>query len=324
MSRIIGELGGTKKGPLIILIGGLHGNELKGIKAIERVFNKIKEDNLEISGKIIGLEGNKKAIEKKERYLDYDLNRCWTDEHIQHLTESHHIFAEDEEVLELNSIFDKLSSYESTKKVCVDLHTTSSDNGNFIVVPEITSDDPVINALKLPLILDLEKHIKGTLLKYLTQKGYLAFAFEGGLIGSEVAVELHTAGIWEILLSSGAVSPDHVNGIMQIGTLLQTFAAELPHKLRVRHHYWITEEDNFRMKPGYLNFQKVKAGEVIAHDRNGPIKIPMDGMIFMPLYQRSGNDGFFVVEELDPLRRINLSADPSRFDKISKQTSWKR
>ena len=307
MSRIIGELGGKEKGPLIILIGGLHGNELTGIKAIERVFKKIEDDKLEIRGKIIGLKGNKKAIEKIERYIDYDLNRCWTEEHIQHLSNSHYVFAEDEEVLELNNFFDGLSSYEATQRVCVDLHTTSSDNGNFIVVPELTSNDPVINALKLPLILDLEKHIKGTLLKYLTRKGYLAFAFEGGLIGSEVAIELHTAGIWEILLASGAVSPKQINGIMQIGTLLQTFAAELPHKLRVRHHYWITEEDNFRMKPGYLNFQKVKAGEVIAEDRNGPIQIPMEGLIFMPLYQRSGNDGFFVVEEIDPLKRINLS-----------------
>lgn len=292
---------------MIILIGGLHGNELTGIKAIERIFKKIEDDKLEIRGKIIGLKGNKKAIEKKERYIDYDLNRCWTAEHIQHLSNSHYVFAEDEEVLELNNFFDGLSNYDATQRVCVDLHTTSSDNGNFIVVPEVTSNDPVINALKLPLILDLEKHIKGTLLKYLTRKGYLAFAFEGGLIGSEVAIELHTAGIWEILLASGAVSPKQINGIMQIGTLLQTFAAELPHKLRVRHHYWITEEDNFRMKPGYLNFQKVKAGEVIAEDRNGSIQISMDGLIFMPLYQRSGNDGFFVVEEIDPLNRINLS-----------------
>lgn len=321
MSRIIGELGGKEKGPLIILIGGLHGNELTGIKAIERVFKKILEDKLVIRGKIIGLKGNKKAIDKKERYIDYDLNRCWTEEHIQHLSDSHYVFAEDEEVLELNGIFEELSSYESTKKICVDLHTTSSDNGNFIVVPELTSNDPVINSLKLPLILDLEKHIKGTLLKHLTKKDYLAFAFEGGLIGSEVAVELHTAGIWEVLLSSGAVSPDQVNGIMQIGTLLQTFAAELPHKLRVRHHYWITEEDDFCMKPGYLNFQKVKAGEVIAQDRNGPIQIPMDGLIFMPLYQRSGNDGFFVVEEIDPLRRINLSMNTSTVDETNKAAS---
>jgi succinylglutamate desuccinylase len=170
------------------------------------------------------------------------------------------------------------------------------------VVPETSSDHPVINALKLPLILDLEKHINGTLLKYLKSKNYLAFAFEGGLMGSEVAVKLHVAGIWEILINSGAVQEAKLNGIIQIGTLLQTFAAELPHKLRVRHHYWITKEDNFQMKPGFLNFQKVKEGQIIAEDRNGLITAPLDGLIFMPLYQQSGNDGFFIVEELDPLQ----------------------
>jgi succinylglutamate desuccinylase len=309
MDRIMGDFVGKERGPLIILIGGLHGNELTGIKAIERIFTKIQQEKIEIKGRIIGLRGNQEAIDQKRRYIDYDLNRCWKDEHISRLSQnkSHLIFSEDKEVLELNDVFNELTEYESTQKICVDLHTTSSDNGNFIVVPEICADHPVISALKLPLILDLEKHIKGTLLKYLTKKGYLAFAFEGGLIGSEVAVKLHMAGIWEILLSSGAVSSKHVNGMIQIGTLLQTFAAELPHKLRVRHHYWITEGDNFRMKPGFMNFQKVKTGDIIAEDRNGPIQTPMDGLIFMPLYQRSGNDGFFIVEELDPLRKINLN-----------------
>ena len=308
MERIIGEFEGKENGPMIILIGGLHGNELTGIKAIEQVFTRIREEQMEIKGRIIGIRGNTKAIEKKQRYIDYDLNRCWTEEHLQHITDqnAHLVFSEDKEILELIDFFDRMPEQGVSEKICVDLHTTSSDNGNFIVVPEICSDHSIIKALKLPLILDLEKHIKGTLLKFLTKRDYLAFAFEGGLIGSEVAVRLHVAGIWEILLSSGAISTKQLNGIMQIGTLLQTFAAELPHKLRVRHHYWITEEDHFRMKPGFLNFQKVKAGDVIAEDKNGPIETPLDGLIFMPLYQRSGNDGFFIVEELDPLKKISL------------------
>jgi succinylglutamate desuccinylase len=314
MDRIIGEFVGKDKGPLIILIGGLHGNEHTGIKAIEQVFTKIHEEQIKIKGRIIGIRGNRHAIEEKKRYIDYDLNRCWTEEHLEHITDenTHFVFSEDREILELKDFFDQLPERDITQKICVDLHTTSSDNGYFIVVPEVCSDHPIIKALKLPLILDLEKHIKGTLLKYLTKKDYLAFAFEGGLIGSEVAVKLHIAGIWEILLTSGAISSIQVNGIMQIGTLLQTFAAELPHKLRVRHHYWITEEDQFRMKPGFLNFQKVRAGEVIAEDRDGPIQTPLDGLIFMPLYQRSGNDGFFIVEELDPLKKISLAKPRSQ------------
>jgi len=120
------------------------------------------------------------------------------------------------------------------------------------------------------------------------------------MIGSEVAIELHTAGIWEILLASGMLQKHQINEV-RIGAMLQTFAHELPRRLRVKYHYWITEEDAFRMRPGFMNFQKVSRGEVIAEDRNGEIIAPMDGLIFMPLYQRSGNDGFFIVEEMDPL-----------------------
>lgn len=52
------------------------------------------------------------------------------------------------------------------------------------------------------------------------------------------------------------------------------------------------------MNPGYENFQPLKKGEIIAHDRNGAIVVPMDGLMFLPLYQHSGDDGFFIVEEI--------------------------
>lgn len=301
MDRIIGEFVGNRTGPLIILIGGLHGNEYTGIKAIQAVFQKINDEDIPVNGIIVGVRGNLMAIKDKMRYVDYDLNRCWTEQNLTRISRKngHILFSEDRDVMDLNRIFNTYGIHEPKSKICVDLHTTSSDNGNFIVVPESCSEHPVIRALRLPLILNLEKHIKGTLLNYLTGKGYLSFAFEGGLIGSEAALRLHIAGIWEILLTTGAVPSGALNGVYQLATLLQTFASELPHKLKVRHHYWITEEDGFRMKPGYMNFQKVKAGEIIAENKNGPVAAPRDGLIFMPLYQRSGNDGFFIVEEID-------------------------
>ncbi len=303
MERIIGEICGDESGPLIILLGSLHGNETAGIKAIEQVFRRIETEKIHIKGRIVGIRGNIQAYRVRKRFIDYDLNRAWTEEQINRLKDNGKslYFTEDREMLDLIHFFETMFNHNQEEKICVDLHTTSSENGNFIVVPEYNSDHPVIRALKLPLILDLEKHIKGTLLSYLGQKNILSFAFEGGMIGSEIAVKLHVAGIWEILITAGSIHVQQLNGLMQIGALLQTFAAELPYKLRVKYHYWITQEDEFRMKPGFINFQKVKQGDIIAEDRNGAIVAPMDGLIFMPLYQRSGNDGFFIVEAIDSL-----------------------
>jgi succinylglutamate desuccinylase len=303
MNRIIGEIKGEKPGPLIILMGSLHGNETAGIKAIEKVFNKIHHEKLKVRGRLIGMRGNIQAFKARKRFIDYDLNRAWTDEQISRLRnngKSLH-FIEDSEMLDLMDFFDSIFHQNgSQERIFVDLHTTSAENGNFIVVPEIYADHQVIRALKLPLILDLEKHIKGTLLSYLGIRKILAFAFEGGMIGSEIAVKLHIAGIWEILVTCGSIQNDQINEI-RIGALLQTFAYELPYRLRVKYHYWITDEEEFRMKPGFINFQRVKNSEVIAVNRHGEIIAPMDGLIFMPLYQRSGNDGFFIVEEIENL-----------------------
>jgi len=300
MDRIVGEIKGDEPGPLIILMGCLHGNETAGVKAIEEVFSNIQNNGMLIRGRLIGVRGNIQAFQAGKRYIDYDLNRAWTDEQVLRLRnngQSFH-FREDREMMDLLILFDQLINLDSySHKIFVDLHSTSSENGNFIVVPEAYAEDPVIRALRLPLILDLEKHIKGTLLSYLGTRDIVSFAFEGGLIGSEIAIKLHVAGIWEILATCGNIDKKEINE-MRIGALLQTFAHELPYKLRVKYHYWITDEDEFRMRPGYINFQRVRRGEFIASDRYGKITAPMDGLIFMPLYQRTGNDGFFIVEEI--------------------------
>jgi succinylglutamate desuccinylase len=51
------------------------------------------------------------------------------------------------------------------------------------------------------------------------------------------------------------------------------------------------------MHPGFTNFQKVKKGELLAHDNKGEIICPHVGLILMPLYQKQGEDGFFLIRE---------------------------
>ena len=111
-------------------------------------------------------------------------------------------------------------------------------------------------------------------------------------MGSEVAIKLHVAGIWEILLASGAIQEDPVNKI-EIGALLQTFAYDLPYKLRVKYHYWITEEDDFNMKPGFINFQRVEKG-----------RRPQGGVLAYPelvVHRSSSTSRFSAVSTLAPI-----------------------
>ena len=68
------------------------------------------------------------------------------------------------------------------------------------------------------------------------------------------------------------------------------------------------------MQPGFVNFQQVERGQLLATDRGGEIRARENGYLFMPLYQAQGEDGFFLVREVKPfwlrvsawLRRLHV------------------
>ncbi len=298
MERLLGKLEGDLPGPLIICLAGVHGNEQIGIHAFNNVFSAIEKHGIKFRGKLIGIAGNIKAIEANRRFIDYDLNRCWTEDFISGARTGKNNAAEDEELLAIIDIIEKESEGPFTLKVIADLHSTSSDKGSFIVIPEELGEHPIVRALKLPVALDLHKHLNGTLLSYYGDKGFVSFAFEGGMVGSTKVYQVHTSGLWEIMEKAGCISKhDHENED-HYSEYLAEISRELPSKVKVKFKKSITPSDRFRMLPGYHNFQHVHKGQHLGFDKNGEILAPIEGLIFMPLYQPEGEDGFFIVEAI--------------------------
>lgn len=303
MNRLLGVKESGEQNTLMYLIGGLHGNEGTGITAIINIFRSLEERQIPINGKIVGLIGNVKAYEVGKRFINYDLNRCWTDQNLSYLKSNPPgatLLAEDFEFLELHEEIQKHDDDRYKRKIFVDLHATSSENGNFIVISDQEANDEVVKALKLPIVVNLEKYLAGTLLEFMHKRGFTSFAFEGGLIGSDRALSLHTSGIWELLYASGIVKRLNTEEFLKYEMIIDSFIHHLPHKVSVLYRHEVKEDDKFKMKPGYKNFQKVKKGEIVARDSGGTIQVKADGLIFMPLYQERGKDGFFIVQELEP------------------------
>jgi hypothetical protein len=147
------------------------------------------------------------------------------------------------------------------------------------------------------VVVDLDKFLEGTLLDYYHTKGFVSFAFEGGIIGSREAVELHVSDIWELLEAAGVITDHDHEDLDHYENKLKKSSANLPKVVKVFHQHWVEEEDEFVKKPSYRNFQRVAKGEQLASDKNGTTYAPKEEMIFLPLYQNSGNDGFVLVEE---------------------------
>ena len=299
MNRVLGTIESEEGGPLIAFVAGLHGNEPVGIEAFNRVYNKLTQHRIDFKGKLMGLAGNKKAIALNKRFLDFDLNRSWTEEKLQTLRQSDDFkMKEDEELTELQYHLDDFFREDNPLKVLIDLHATSSENGNFIVIPEAEFAHSIVRALHQPVVVNLDRYVSGTMLSYYHQRGIVAFAFEGGLIGSSKALQLHEAGIWEILKAAGVIEKHDQALEDHYREILKGFNNGFPKSVKVYYRHPVEEHEDFRMKPGYVNFQSITKGDHLADTIYGPLYSPMDGMIFLPLYQKEGSDGFFIVREV--------------------------
>lgn len=107
----------------VAIVGGNHGNELTGVHLVKK-FQQYPNLIDRASFETLALLGNLKAIEEGKRYIDKDLNRCFTNQGLQN---------------------PQLSSYEDTRAkaiqqilqppnqpfvdVIVDLHSTTANMG---------------------------------------------------------------------------------------------------------------------------------------------------------------------------------------------------
>src|SRR5690606_23908255 len=66
----------------------------------------------------------------------------------------------------------------------------------------------------------------------------------------------------------------------------------------IKYRQHIETHETFEMLPGFGNFQPVKANQMLARLDGKPILSAQKGLIFMPLYQKQGADGFFIIEKI--------------------------
>lgn len=309
MQRLIGRFTGEKKGPLLILLAGLHGNELAGVQALEYLFRVLEAEpslNPEFTfrGRAVGLLGNLEAIRQRKRFIQYDLNRHFTTDNIQRVqqTPMELLHAEDRELQQLlEAVQAEITDYRPEQLYVLDLHTTTAEGGIFSITTDDAESIRIGIELHAPVITGVLSRVTGTSLHYFTSKDLgvptVALTFEAGQHDDPLSVNRTIAAIVNCMRSIGCVQAEHVEN--RHDRLLQEYSRHLPKVAQLILAHRFEEDDDFRMQPGYLNFQFVKKGEILAYDRNGPIRSPQDAHILMPHYQRLGNDGFFLVKSVE-------------------------
>lgn len=317
--------GADPEGPTLVCAAAIHGDEPAGLLAVQRVLRTLEERRPPLRGRFYGLVGNRSALGKELRYVSEDLNRIWMRDRVQALEEvlstgegadrnglRHEALEQWELLRELHEILD-----DSREEVYfLDLHTSSAQGEPFLCIGDTLRNRGFALRFQVPVILGLEECIDGALLEYVNNLGVVTMGVEAGQHRVGASVQHHEAVIWLALVHSGVLAPDNVPDLEACRERLRAAANGLPRVMEVRHRHPIEREDDFRMEPGFRNFELVEAGELLAHDRQGPVRADESGRILLPLYQGLGSDGFFLTREVRPFwlkvsalaRRLRLDA----------------
>lgn len=326
-SRLIERLAGKEKGPTFVFFGGIHGNEPAGIFALEKIFQEIETSSLTIRGLIYGIRGNLPGISSGKRYLEDDLNRLWTSSKIKDIRNKpvEALSMEEKELLQLYELVSEILSAQSEPIYFVDIHTTSSKT-----IPFITINDALINRkfsrlFPVPVVLGIEEYLEGPMLSYVNEKGYVSLGFESGQHREIGAVENAISFIWIALISAEIIDASEVPDLEGHYHRLKTASCGDNDFYEVIKRHVLLPEDDFKMVAGFRSFEKVEKATLLAEHNKNEILTSRDTILFMPLYQELGKEGFFYIRKIPAwalrlssyLRKLNWDSIFSFFPGIS-------
>ncbi|MGH9929073.1 MAG: succinylglutamate desuccinylase/aspartoacylase family protein [Pyrinomonadaceae bacterium] len=307
--HVIASIRGSQAGPTLIILGSIHGNEPAGSLAARRVLSQLEELKHCLRGEVVLLAGNTRALARKVRYLDTDLNRLWTRVNIQSIKSGNSVPPNSSEAIEQRELLVELESAFARARgeiFFVDLHTTSAPGKPFATVGDTLRNRRFALNFPVTIVLGLEEQIDGTLLEYVNNLGVITMGLEAGQHDAASSTDNHEAVIWIATVAAGNLRRSELPQLDQNVGLL-TKAAGGRRLIEVRYRHAISSADEFKMEPGFTNFQPVQRGQVLAHDYKGEIAARETALILLPLYQGLGDDGFFLGREVNKFW-LSLSA----------------
>jgi hypothetical protein len=304
--HVIASIRGSEPGPTLIILGSIHGNEPAGTQAAHRVLSQLEELRSCLRGEVILLTGNTRALDSKVRYLDTDLNRLWITANILAIKSGNAVGPSSSEAFEQRELLVELEGAFARARgeiFFVDLHTTSAPGKPFATVGDTLRNRRFALNFPVTIVLGLEEQIDGTLLEYVNNLGVITMGLEAGQHDAASSTDNHEAVIWIATVAAGNLRRQDVPELESHVAVLAR-AAGGRRVVEVRHRHAISRTDEFKMEPGFTNFQPVRRGQLLAHDRKGEITARETGLVVLPLYQALGDDGFFLGREV---RRFWLS-----------------
>ncbi len=182
----------------VLIIGATHGDEPAGVEASIQYYNHLCENHISVSGRITFALGNPEAYQKKQRYLEADLNRSFANKICQHVSEGRR-------AQEWRSY---LQRHKNRIKGLLDLHCVTSDNSRMAAYSALHPSGKELADTISPLPMHFVYHWKdlnGTLMDEAARVGIPAVGIECGNRANPESMNVALKHISNFLLWYGLI-----------------------------------------------------------------------------------------------------------------------
>ncbi|MFA6064574.1 MAG: succinylglutamate desuccinylase/aspartoacylase family protein [archaeon] len=179
-----------KPGPKVVVMAGVHGDEICGVKALDELIPKIKVT----AGKVTFIYANLKAIEQNKRFIEYNLNRCFSSDQAENVYST----LEGKTGRELVRILDD-------SDVLLDLHASTSKKTVPFIICEKQSY-AYANVLPFKFVVGgFDFVYPGASDHYMNQNNKPALCVECGYLGDKSTIKVAKNTVLTFLKKAGSI-----------------------------------------------------------------------------------------------------------------------
>lgn len=265
--KLIGEK--SSDGPISVIMAGIHGNEICGMQAFKEVLPNLKIDY----GLVHFVLGNPKAIQKKVRFLDLNLNRMFKS--VENYSTEEKKTYEFRKAQELKKILQNAGAL-------LDIHSSNSESSQPFIIAERNADLIVKNLPVKTIVNGFDIVEPGGTDSYMNSIGKVGICIECGSTSSPDSIEIAKTAINNFLITVGHTAKyEKINLVKQ--ERIQMF--ELYH----------TQTDKFVLAKNFADFELVKKSTIIGKDGDNFVRAWEDSIILFARNRvQAGSEGFLL------------------------------
>jgi succinylglutamate desuccinylase len=251
-------------GPRVVMFSGVHGDEISGIHAVEKLFFDLFSGARTLrKGSLTLARGNAHAIAAERRYVTYNLNRMYKDAYGPEIDRNEYEYTRAQE---LKSILRECDYF-------LDLHSAPIAQEPFLIAER--------HAIAFFARLGLPHIIMGW------------NKFSGGTTGGDGENYANAHGAIAATLESGShfekrsndVAYRTVLAMLSLLDMIEPVADEKRAEAEVIDMYAVVtkEADDFRYAGDVANFQRFARGEAFAFQNGKPLTVGEDSILLIPM-----------------------------------------